>query len=444
MQSLPAKNPAELGFVLTCMRQGVFGACITLTACGSVSDSREAPPTLSEIVATTEMALADTLPEQCQGPELLRVKRTFLLGNSKSTFSYGFRFKAPSKPGAPVLVYLPGGPGSTSTEAPPTFVPEGWGYLLTDPRGVGCNTLAQLPSPEQAGTFFNTQAIAADVIAAIQNRSLNNYILFGLSYGTLLGTTVAHEIERQRLTPPKAVVLEGVLGRAFVNEFVAASFIEEFDRLRTLLPVEVLHELDTQEAPFGIDAVSWSILLGRLMPAGPTVVTRFLTALASPSKEATLNSIRALTSQPPHTELGDVELYRQVACREIASTVPASNLDVILTHGHLVRNVVEEGTKCRELKLVDPFDSAKNQFKAKAYYFIGESDVATPAWQGIYHFKMHQGAAVKVVTKNGGHNSLRIDLGACAVQLMTSINTDGAGFDEALAGCPGAVEVEKK
>jgi hypothetical protein len=70
-----------------------------------------------------------------------------------------------------------------------------------------------------SGRLFSTREIAGDTIAAIADRRLTHYILFGISYRTALGTTVAHEIEARGLPPPDAVVLEGVLGRAFGADF---------------------------------------------------------------------------------------------------------------------------------------------------------------------------------------------------------------------------------
>src|SRR5262249_55735615 len=105
-----------------------------------------------------KLALAPKLPAQCTGPEVFRIERPIAASDpSRGTFSYGYRFKAPSAAGAPVLVYLPGGPGMTSTDTVPEFLPKGWGYLLTDPRGTGCNTLAQVPDPSVSPLFFRTE-----------------------------------------------------------------------------------------------------------------------------------------------------------------------------------------------------------------------------------------------------------------------------------------------
>jgi hypothetical protein len=140
----------------------------------------------------------------------------------------------------------------------------------------------------------------------------------------------------------------------------------------------------------------------------------------------------------------EIALYRYIACREIMDTVPANDMDIVFQAGHLVRNRAEEGTKCAGLHVTNPYDSAKLQFAAKTYYFLGENDVATPPWQGVYHYEHHEGSAVKVVTSKGGHNSLRFNQDGCASNVMQSIANGAADLDAVLATCPLPVTVEKK
>lgn len=397
-----------------------------------------------------DLELASDLPTVCKTSEIIRIERPTSSDRATTdTFSYGFRFKAPSVAGAPVIVYLPGGPGQTSMENPPGFVPDGWGYLMTDPRGVGCNQLAQLPSPQTSGRFFSTREIANDVIAAIENRKLDHYILFGISYGTALGTTVAHEIEQRGVTRPDAVVLEGVLGRAFGTgaDFPGGEYITQWERVRGALPADVRGELDTQPTPYGFDTTGWSKILMALLPRGPGETFAYISSLSSTQPEQTRQQALAVLKQfaeAPGMPPAANELYRQVACREIMDTVPASDLDVVFQAGQLVRNATQEGTKCGELHVTTPYDSAALQFATKLYLFIGDSDTATPAWQGAYHFDHHTGSTVRVTTKNGGHNSLELNQADCAPRLMASIAGGAADLATVAATCPMQTTIDRK
>lgn len=426
------------------------GMLAVLSGCGVSTATTTDDPSINE-GRSTSLALASDLADHCTSEEVIRLDRVVEVGSVETHFSYGFRYKAPIVPGAPVIVSLPGGPGGAAMGELPSFVPEGWGYLLTDPRGVGCNTLAELPSKEIASAIFKTEVLADDVIAAIVDRKLEDYVLFGVSYGTLLGTTISHRLEARKLVPPRAVVLEGVLGRAFGTDFVGAEYIRQWDRIRAALPADVLAELDTSAAPFGMPNEEWSRALMAWLPVSPEFVFQRVAAL-SPQSELTaeqraevLASILAAGKANDHDAPGQVELYRQVACREIMDTVPKNDLDVVMVAGRLVRNSAEEGTKCAGLRVETPYDSAKLPFAAKLYDFIGDVDPATPAWQGAYHFEHHTGGpAVRVVSQNGGHNSLRLNQGACSPAVFASIAAGGADLAAVLATCPLPVLVDTK
>src|SRR6185295_9459536 len=67
-----------------------------------------------------------------------------------------------------------------------------------------------------------------------------------------------------------AVVLEGVIGKAFGNtdtDFAGENYIAQFERIRTVLPADVLTELDTAEKPFGLTPEEITRSMMGLMPA---------------------------------------------------------------------------------------------------------------------------------------------------------------------------------
>jgi hypothetical protein len=242
-------------------------------------------------------------------------------------------------------------------------------------------------------------------------------------------------------------VLEGVLGRAFGTDFAAQEYITQWERVRTVLPPDMITELDTNPTPYGFDAKAWSKVLMALLPEGPVDTANFMGLLDASQPQATrqqaLDGINNVVSAPgPGPDA--TELYRQVACREIMDTVPADDLDVVFQAGHLVRNSAEEGTKCRELHITNPYDSATLQFTTQLYLFIGDSDTATPAWQGAYHYDHHAGPVVRVTTKNGGHNSLELNQMACAPQLMASIAAGAADLATVAGNCPMPTVIDQK
>ena len=96
------------------------------------------------------------------------------------------------------MIFLPGGPGQLSMEESlgiDKIVPESWGLVLTDPRGVGCNFNGKTVYPRE---FYQTQHIAHDVLSVIKDlkRPHSEIVLFGVSYGTVVATEVSHLAEK--------------------------------------------------------------------------------------------------------------------------------------------------------------------------------------------------------------------------------------------------------
>jgi hypothetical protein len=165
-----------------------------------------------------------------------------------------------------------------------------------------------------------------------------------------------------------------------------------------LLSGAVRTELDTQNTPYGLTSAVWTNGIGNLLYTGPDMAATVISAIPHGGTDL----LQSLANYPIVTGTSAFELYRQVSCREIADTITPSGLPFVFSHGLLVPDTSGE-TYCGPLHLTNPFDSSQLQFSVKAYYFIGDTDVATPPDQGVYHFEHHQGRAVRVVTLRGGH-----------------------------------------
>ena len=417
------------------------------------SGPKEAPARTGDGVppdGVPTMAAAPALPAHCASPEIHRINRPASMEDpTLGRFAYRFRYKPPGVPGAPVLVVLPGGPGRTSTGSPPAFMPPGWGYLLTDPRGTGCNALDEVPYGPLANRFFLTREIAADVVGALDALPVQSYVLFGTGHGSVVGQTLASRLEERRLAA-RAVVLEGVFGRAFrPDEFVAAGYVDQWDRWNPVLPDDVRRELASSPTPYGLDPPHWSRALLELLSESPLATVQLLVTLSSRSgsddarRAAVIDSIRRHGEEEALSP-GERELRRQIVCREIAETPPGNGLDLMFMSGVLVRNSADEGTLCRDLRLTTPFDAAATAYAAPVYYFVGEDDPAAPPWQGAYAFDQHQGRATRVLVRGGAHRALTGDLAPCAPAVIASIGAGGVDLIQALAACPATVQVDAK
>jgi pimeloyl-ACP methyl ester carboxylesterase len=227
------------------------------------------------------------------------------------------------------------------------------------------------------------------------------------------------------------------------------AYIDEWDRLSSLLPADVRGELGAGPNPYGLDTPTWSRALIAMLPESPAATLQRLAALSprvtpdASRRAAIIDRIRRRGADDP-IPAGRLELWRQISCREIADTSPGSGLDVVLMSGLLVRNSSDEGTLCHELRLTAPFDAAAIAFDAPVYYFVGEDDVAAPPWQGAYAFEQHRGRATRVIVRGGAHRALTGALEPCAPALLASIAAGGAHLARALAACPATVQVDAK
>src|SRR6185369_4262394 len=179
---------------------------------------------------------------------------------------------------------------------------------------------------------------------------------------------------------------------------------------------------------------------------GPAALEPMLSLLSKDNpidgaRSTIIDQLREL-SKPFDRAPGTVEMYKQVACRELFPGTPDAALDLHFVHGHLIEEHPGEATMCAPgVELTAPFDSAKLQFSAKLYDFIGEDDVECTLAQGNYHFEHHQGPAVRIVTLKGGHASLQVNQAACASEILESIAQGGDDLETVLSLCPSNVEV---
>jgi pimeloyl-ACP methyl ester carboxylesterase len=412
---------------------------LLLLACTAPDAATDGDETSGAVVeADAELA------PQCKTDEIVAVTRP---RNSKSpsgeTFTYRVRFKKP-RAGLPTVVHLPGGPGLPSIAADtPSWLPEGYGLVETDPRGVGCNPV-KLQGDE--ATFFRTEEITKDVVAAIGELKLDAYLLHGHSYGTVLATHVADALAKSRLPKPAAVVLEGVLGRAFTEEWMGQSYVDQWNIHKKTLPPAVLETLRADE-PLGIEPKVWGNFFMMVTSQFGAQATDNALMLLAPDAAGKTDPAKVEQLRQAVTTLGGITptegaghtLQRFVACRELSRDIPDDNVDVILKDGEIAKSP-DAGSLCTGLSMEEPFHVKDHLYPFRTYYVLGGNDPATPLWQGKLHFDTLKTAdRVEIVVQGSGHVILSGPLKACGPTLMAAAYR-GAGFGEALGTCNAAIE----
>lgn len=362
------------------------------------------------------------------------------------TFGYSFKQYPGANPDATTIIYLPGGPGQTGIEEmrDPAYGPLEYSFIETDLRGIGCN------APEAAdhypGEFYNSVYFADDVISIIEHLGLEDYVLYGISYGTQLATMVASRLEARGLPLPRALVLEGVLGTAFTTGTPTdyAAFQERWRAVRDSTDESIRSQLLADPPPAGLSSEEWGAGITGALPlgAGPDwanmnflfVLLQYLSPAAPADVQAQFPTIMRQLGASPVDALGQ-RLHEEVSCREIDETEFVS---LRLDGGELVPSTFD----CEDVPLSAAYSASDWPVHAPIYYFSGTDDPNTPPWQARTHFDAQSAAQRQLVhVTGGGHNSLLINLTDCASSLWQAVAA-GAGFEPALATCSWPHELE--
>jgi pimeloyl-ACP methyl ester carboxylesterase len=385
----------------------------------------------AQAAASSPIADNPALPEACYGESV----RTVSLDTHGRLFSYRYAYRPAEDPSMPVVINIPGGPGQGSIGMP-LSLPYEFGIVRTDPLGAGCNANASLHADE-----ITSEDIADGVLAAVREIRPKHYILYGASYGTIVATIAAAKASKAGLPPPDAVVLEGVIGRAYTPQESLQGFLKGWERLKAQLPAGAAQALSEEKPPLGFAPEIWGGWLQQLQlygaspGGGPGFAVTVLSGLDPSAPEAGREVIRnqlRLFAQP--ADAAHVDLYRAIACREIDGATRGQKTDMALRGGQLVP--LAAGF-CGDRTMTRPFDAANYQITAPIFYFSGGWDPATPEFQARYHYDSQATARktwVRVPT--GSHLSFTGNLMDCQNALWKDIAaTSGAHFPELLQSC---------
>ncbi len=382
-------------------------------------------------------------PGPCEGEEgIVSIERPIFPDQRNSPrFRYAFKHYEGTDPTAPTVIFLPGGPGSASiaderdfTIAPPTHA-----VIQTDPRGLGCNAPADLDAfPDE---FYRTTYLADDVLGIVEHLQLDNYVIYGVSYGTVLATMTVSMAEAEDMAP-RAAVLEGVIGRAFTDEEVDGQYHIEWRAIRDRLPAAVRDQLMSEPLPLDLSAEEWGagivplLSIGKLQE-GPPLLESLLMLLGEDGDEAGRQALRdtLLGVASSSIDAFGQRLHDIISCREITE----SNFrDMKLVDGELQPTELY----CDTQAVDEPFAASDWPITVPIYYFNGRNDPNTPLWQAEIHFDVQTEAPRHLVTADGaGHNPFILNFGDCKTAIWDAIGT-GSGFASALDTCAWPTELD--
>lgn len=405
------------------------------------------PAFLSFALATLSHAApapAVSASPYCGNANARRIERPVHAASAGSpgaeTFSYTYAVGGAEDEAQPWIVVLPGGPGQGAISMP-LALPSGFRLLRIDPRGVGCN--AGLPADA-----LSSELVAADVAAVIRKEKIRSYFLYGASYGTITATILAHQLENDGGIPPRAVILEGVIGRAFRPGEYLRAFTQRWDALWPELSAETRAELSGASLPFGLSREWW---------AGWLISTLYVGVPVGGTHDAALDQIELLRNEESRVfvkkrieasagapDANRLRVFREVTCREIAPDMRDLQFDFDFVRGRLVPRAPGF---CAGIEPGPLFDAERYPLRSPIYYFSGALDPATPPFQARYHFERQRRAPRTLVTlPRGGHLALSLNLGDCSQGVWEAIRA-GKPLPEVFGGCDASpsprVEVEQ-
>lgn len=356
----------------------------------------------------------------CPTDELRSVTRPVAEGSSQ-TFEFKYRYKC-ENPNWPTIIYVPGGPGMTSTDLRKDF--PNANVIYTDPRGTGVNKEYWTKKPE--GKRVTTEDIADDVVSIVNKLNLKNYVLYGQSFGTAVATVAGSKIEKDStLATPKAIVLEGTVGKAAQIHEQSDAAQAFWNKVKAEGRYCVECKADQKLEKFSKQDVGNVISMALEAGMNGAYVDVFLNRVDDKEFAEVAKNLEQVA------DADQLRLYKDVGCREFFE-LGISNTEY--DKGEL--KSVPIGI-CEGQKFDQQFDSRKWPIeKTKLIYIAGTHDIATPLQQTAYHYEGHPQANKQLIcAARGGHTPLTQDLEDCNKQLWSEILAGRYNFSKALEAC---------
>ena len=365
---------------------------------------------ISSVVFLGSPVIADPY-SGCNSPTIKNIQISL---NNRQNFLFKYQIFRGAKPGSPTVIYIPGGPGESSIGNPEiaVYMPDNFGLILTDPRGVGCNSSAPL-----SFTDYSTENSANDILSIIATSRLrpSDIILYGKSYGTVLATTVAFKNTLLKHEPFRKIIFEGTWGHSTNSEGTLNGFVTAWENYlvshrnlsrQNIEKAIIDHHLDRK---IMVNFLGAGLQVGQLNKR-ENILDKPLRWMTDGMNfgvfQRSFYDPQLINESSPESQDG-IDVWKAIFCQELVDSADGSK-ELIYQNGQLkIQNTVSTSFhNCEGLRNTRPYDSAKMQLRERLVYLEGGSDPQTPPEQAKYHFKSQVNAADKIfITFDGmGHS----------------------------------------
>lgn len=314
----------------------------------------------------------------------------------------------------PTILFFSGGPGASPRGS--EFILEGYNIIFFEQRGLGCSkpdTVSTFLNPK----FYSSEKIVSDAFKIIKDYDLKKIIVYGHSYGTVLGTVFASKYPEL----VEKVVLEGVIGVGNQGiwrserrrQLLQKTFLELSDLIREKILYYSRHPLVPN---------TWFSVIGMMMSYldnGYETYKNFLENIFEMNEEDLISFINNFystkglsnTSIPMEDALDGEVTFGMITCQELSGTNPTSSMNMYFDQDDQLVWDDDNFTKrnyCLPLKipsnLANFIDLKYYPVNVPVIYLIGENDGATDLEQARYHVKnVPQKIYSFYLLEKGGH-----------------------------------------
>ncbi|MEZ0391731.1 MAG: alpha/beta fold hydrolase [Pseudobdellovibrionaceae bacterium] len=390
------------------------------------------------------MAQSGDSSVQCEPTGICTLQRTLINDQGNPVIvPYKFKYR-PAQNGAPTVVYIPGGPGGSSTQinmSEAYNIPKNFGVIQTDPLFVGVNQNKDMNS------FRNTthsEQVAKDIELALKSVGASDVIVFGVSYGTVPGTILASQLSQQGKAP-RAVILDGTAGKSLTNAQAIQGFAKEWSLLTAKVDSGVVaafnqlikrmiqrHQITAEE----MGTILQLTMMQRKDSRGESLWEPLL-QLAVDNPKQLIQILLRLKSKVTAPDSPDrMWFHGIIGCREL---FPESNAETenFSFDGKLSATpLIHDCAKYAKPEEIHLYDSKNYQISAPVIYLQGENDPATPTWQAQYHASNQKNMNRRLlIVPNGGHGMLNSDLKNCSENFFLALQQNPSTASNSLMPC---------
>ncbi len=332
----------------------------------------------------------------------------------------------PFNPDWPTLVIVDGGPGQNTHRSwdkdVVDFFSTGWNEIHFDQRGLGCSAPATFAEYKDAKSF-STEHIIKDMEMIRQAFGVEQWSVYGISYGTVPGTRYAHTYpERTR-----ALVLEGV---AYDGDHIheAQWKADKANQVIASLSPEQqkgFHKLMNRDDFFAwMFSQVWSVGNFENGFRSLSEDLKFIIQDESHFNERAIAELLKAGPKDPNRRYpqypGEVDrqIHRVIYCKELKGSEPRSypwyessqkKFRVLeISDSSQKKDCESRGVYPRDY---DPYQAQNFPVSAPLTYFQGSHDGATMASGALLHWqKVPRGLVNFLLNQKGGHNPYLSDL----------------------------------